>query len=88
MRNIFTGLLIFFAQLGTSQEILVWSDEFEGSSLDLENWSYELGNGCPNLCGWGNNELQSYTNSTNNIKVQNGNLVITAINSNDNWTSA
>lgn len=88
MRNIFTGLLIVFAQLGTSQEILVWSDEFDGSTLNLNNWSYQLGNGCPNLCGWGNNELQSYTSSNNNIKVLDGNLVITAINSNNNWTSA
>ncbi len=88
MKNVLLGFLLFFVQLGTSQEIQVWSDEFDGTSLNLDNWSYELGNGCPNLCGWGNNELQSYTNSNNNIKVQDGNLVITAINSNNNWTSA
>lgn len=88
MRISIIVLLISLFQIVYSQEVLVWSDEFDGTSLNLDNWSYELGNGCPNLCGWGNNELQSYTNSNNNIKVQDGNLVITAINSNNNWTSA
>ncbi|MFT4683274.1 MAG: beta-glucanase (GH16 family), partial [Flavobacteriales bacterium] len=44
-------------------EQLVWSDEFEGTEIDMNNWSFELGNGCPNLCGWGNGELQYYTDS-------------------------
>lgn len=34
-----------------------------------------MGDGCPNLCGWGNNERQHYTKK--NIEVDNGNLVIT-----------
>lgn len=87
MRLFFT-ILMFTSIVAYTQEVLVWSDEFTGTVLNEEYWSYELGNGCPNLCGWGNNELQSYTNSNNNIKVQNGNLVITAINNNNNWTSA
>ena len=40
------------------ERVLVWSDEFEGTSLDLNDWSFEIGDGCPNLCGWGNNGLQ------------------------------
>ena len=28
---------------------LVWSDEFDGTTLNLDNWSYELGDGCANL---------------------------------------
>lgn len=40
---------------------LVWSDEFNGTFLDNNAWSYESGDGCPNLCGWGNNELEYYT---------------------------
>jgi beta-glucanase (GH16 family) len=52
---------------------LVWSDEFNGTSLDTTNWSYDTGAG-----GWGNNELEDYTNRTQNVAVQNGNLVITA----------
>jgi beta-glucanase (GH16 family) len=57
---------------------LVWSDEFNGSSLDMTKWNYETGNGCPALCGWGNNEMEYYTNSTNNTRVTGGNLVLEA----------
>jgi beta-glucanase (GH16 family) len=52
---------------------LVWSDEFSGTTLNTNNWSYEFGNG-----GWGNNEWQYYTNAQQNIEVLNGNLKITA----------
>ena len=54
---------------------LVWSDEFSGNSLDLNNWNQEIGNGNG---GWGNNELESYTNSLKNTFVSNGNLIIEA----------
>ena len=57
---------------------LVWSDEFDGpngSLPDPNNWNLETGYGND---GWGNNEWQLYTNSTDNVKVENGNLVITA----------
>jgi beta-glucanase (GH16 family) len=37
-----------------------------------------MGNGCPELCGWGNNEQQYYSSSTDNVKVENGVLTITA----------
>ncbi|HSM62866.1 MAG TPA: glycoside hydrolase family 16 protein, partial [Gillisia sp.] len=56
------------------QEIL-WSDEFDGDALDTANWNYEIGNGDN---GWGNGEAQYYTDSPDNVKVQDGNLVITA----------
>jgi hypothetical protein len=39
---------------------LVWQDEFNSNSLNTSNWAFDNGNGCPNLCGWGNNELQYY----------------------------
>ncbi|MHC5185545.1 MAG: glycoside hydrolase family 16 protein [Planctomycetota bacterium] len=55
---------------------LVWSDEFDGTSLNTANWSYQDGDGCPNLCGWGNNELQYYRSQ--NTTVSGGNLIITA----------
>ncbi|MBX2898972.1 MAG: family 16 glycosylhydrolase [Cyclobacteriaceae bacterium] len=68
---------------------LVWQDEFNGNSLNAEYWSYELGNGCSiGICGWGNNELQTYTNNEANVKVENGNLIITAINNLGSYTSA
>ncbi|MHC5183790.1 MAG: carbohydrate-binding protein [Planctomycetota bacterium] len=53
---------------------LVWSDEFDGTSLNTSNWSYDIGNGCPNLCGWGNAELQYYRSQ--NVSVSGGNLII------------
>lgn len=58
---------------------LVWSDEFDGtagSAPNAEKWVNDLGTG---LNGWGNNELQSYTQSPQNIALDgSGNLVITA----------
>jgi len=54
---------------------LVWQDEFSGTSLDGGMWNYEIGNGSG---GWGNNELQYYTNGPKNVLVSNGNLVIEA----------
>ena len=65
---------------------LVWSDEFDGTTLNLDNWTYELGDGCPNLCGWGNNELQEYTDD--NHRLEDGILIISAKKgSNSNYTS-
>lgn len=56
---------------------LVWSDEFDGNSLNTTNWNYELGDGCSlNICGWGNGELQSY--QQDNAIVSNGTLKIEA----------
>lgn len=57
---------------------LVWADEFEGETLDLSSWSYDIGDGCPSLCGWGNNELEYYTSSSDNSQLIDGQLVITA----------
>lgn len=57
---------------------LKWSDEFNGTLLDQNNWTYEVGDGCPDLCGWGNNELEYYTNSTDNLFFQDGKMIIEA----------
>ena len=60
---------------------LVWSDEFEGNSIDESKWSFEIGDGCDiseDLCGWGNNELEYYTDRTENAYLSDGNLVIKA----------
>ncbi|MDQ6609001.1 MAG: family 16 glycosylhydrolase [Bacteroidota bacterium] len=54
---------------------LVWNDEFSGTTLDANTWNYEIGNGSG---GWGNHELEYYTNSTKNVFVSNGNLIIEA----------
>lgn len=71
---------------------LVWSDEFEGESLDLDKWSYQLGTGSSyGLINWGNNELQFYTDREENLFLQDGYLHIRARQesfSGRNYTSA
>ncbi|MEM7105784.1 MAG: glycoside hydrolase family 16 protein [Bacteroidota bacterium] len=63
---------------------LVWSDEFDSLSIDLEKWSFNEGDGCPALCGWGNNELQYFTDQPENIFLTDGYLVIRALRENIN----
>ena len=61
-------------QDATDYTNLVWSDEFNTDGApDSSKWGYDLGAG-----GWGNGELQNYTNSATNVSVQGGNLKITA----------
>ncbi|MDE0451757.1 MAG: glycoside hydrolase family 16 protein [Gammaproteobacteria bacterium] len=56
---------------------LVWSDEFDGSSLDASKWNIQTGDGtAEGIPGWGNNELQNYQAA--NVSVFSGNLIITA----------
>ncbi len=62
---------------------LAWQDEFEGNELDPQSWTYEMGNGCPDICGWGNDELEWYTDRPQNARLENGHLIIEA--RNDNW---
>ena len=83
-KSILTKALLTFSVIGTvfafSNTVkaadnyeLVWSDEFNGNSLDTNTWNYEIGTGS---WGWGNNEQQYYTDR--NIKVSNGTMKITA----------
>jgi hypothetical protein len=65
----------YMTPLSYSGYSLVWSDEFDGNSLNMNNWTYETGRG---NWGWGNNELQFYQDGTKNALVQNGTLIITA----------
>ena len=55
---------------------LVFSDEFNTTSLDTSKWNYETGYGDN---GWGNDEWQLYTNNDENVKIENGILIISAI---------
>ena len=58
---------------------LVWADEFnEDGTVDANKWSYDIGDACelPCGCGWGNNELQYYTDRSKNSRVENGHLVV------------
>jgi len=71
---------------------LTWSDDFEGEKGDLpdpSSWTFDIGTGDN---GWGNRELQYYTNRPENVSLDGeGNLVITAIEesfSGSSYTSA
>jgi beta-glucanase (GH16 family) len=58
---------------------LMWSDEFDTPGApDPSKWGYDIGDGCPTNCGWGNNELQYYTNRPDNSIVSGGTLKIIA----------
>lgn len=77
----------------TNLDTLVWSDEFDvAGAPDPSNWTYDLGDGSARgLVGWGNNELQFYTDRSENVRVENGNLIITArreMMGNSQYTSA
>lgn len=56
---------------------LVWSDEFDGTELNRNNWTVEV-----NGNGGGNNELQYYVDNTKNLEVSNGTLKIHALREN------
>lgn len=69
---------------------LTWNDEFDGklgSLPDAKKWTFDIGNN-----GWGNEELQYYTNRPENVSLDGtGNLIITAIKEayqGSNYTSA
>ena len=77
----------------TNYKKLVWADEFNVPGLpDSVKWGYDEGNGCPQNCGWGNNELEFYTEKRlENARVENGKLIIEARKENYNgfnYTSA
>jgi beta-glucanase (GH16 family) len=65
---------------------LVWSDEFDGTEINSEYWTHEVGGD-----GWGNGENQYYTDAPTNSFIEDGNLVIEAVEENFSgklWTSA
>jgi beta-glucanase (GH16 family) len=79
-----TGIVLCMLLAGTAGRLsgqqwqLVWSDEFDGTSLDESRWSYMTGDGTAYglPSGWGNNELEYY--SEQNAVVGDGILTITA----------
>jgi beta-glucanase (GH16 family) len=86
VRAVTTFLALGLSLVATAQEPaspakdakwkLVWSDEFNGptgSAVDPSKWVFDLGGK-----GWGNQELESYTNRPQNAHIQDGNLVIQA----------
>lgn len=78
-----------FQKLDERNWNLVWSDEFNdaaGTLPDASKWTYDLGTG---EGGWGNAELQNYTNNPENVSLDgDGNLVITALRNGNSFSSA
>jgi beta-glucanase (GH16 family) len=77
-------LLLFFNGVLMAQQTmnwqLVWQDEFETEGLpDSQKWQYDTGDGCPQVCQWGNQEQQYYmSDRSKNARVENGRLIIEA----------
>ncbi|TVQ07856.1 MAG: glycosyl hydrolase family protein [Balneolaceae bacterium] len=87
MKLYYTGVLIALLGFITFVPVtiqaqnweLIWSDEFDGNELDGSKWSFQYGTGAEEgLSGWGNSELQYYTDRADNIFVQDGRLHIVA----------
>lgn len=88
--SLLSGLLLYgcyhtnkiYTSPSGSQWKLIWSDEFDRDGFpDPQRWTYDIGGH-----GWGNNELQYYTNARpENAKVEDGLLHITAIQ--EQWDS-
>lgn len=86
MKNIVYISFLFCTLLLKAQgRKMIWSEEFNSSALDNRVWTISEGDGCPNLCGWGNNERQHYTQK--NHRLENGMLYIKAEKKGDHFTS-
>jgi beta-glucanase (GH16 family) len=87
IKGVFAVAMLGFVACDTdeTQEVaqftnIIWQDEFSTEGpLDTSKWTYDLGDGTDQgIPGWGNNELQYYTDRPENVTVDNGVLVITA----------
>lgn len=84
-KSLLLGTFLLAGSVFSASAQVIFEEHFEGDSLNMENWNYEEGDGCPNLCGWGNNERQIY--NRNYVKVEDGKLVITAVKEGDKYFS-
>lgn len=87
MKKIFLIALasVQFCLAQKTERKLVWEENFKGSKLNESVWNYELGDGCPDNCGFGNNERQIYTKT--NHTLSKGNLIIHTIKEGSGYTS-
>lgn len=53
---------------------LIWNDEFDAEQIDRQNWAFDIGGH-----GWGNGEMQYYTDRSENARLENGLLVVEAV---------
>jgi len=83
MQKTLLFLVLALAVASADNWKLVWSDEFHGGSLDTNKWHHDTG-----ANGWGNNELEDYTNSAKNAYIKDGHLIIQANKEGNHITSA
>ncbi len=83
--SLFISIFLVVLPLNAQQKKLIWEENFDGEVLNEDDWNFDLGDGCPYLCGWGNNEKQIYTRE--NHKLENGFLVISAHKEEGKYTS-
>lgn len=84
--SLIIAALLSYSIIDKKDDNLIFEEHFNESFLNLDSWNYELGDGCPNLCGWGNNEKQIYTKQ--NVKINDGNLIITATKNGEKYHSS
>jgi hypothetical protein len=75
VNSVLTRSVITIRIINIDFKNLAWVEEFETFALNTTIWNYEQGGN-----GWGNNELQNYTNSEDNVHLDTGYLHITALN--------
>lgn len=78
-------LCLVLVSTACAQEKIIFEEDFNADTLNLEVWNYEEGDGCPDLCGWGNNEKQIYNRDY--VALEDGKLVITAEKKGDTYYS-
>ncbi len=64
----------------TSAQTVVWQDDFDLPTVNTDSWTYDFGDGSQRApgFGWGNAELEYYTSRPDNVRVENGSLIIEA----------
>ena len=78
--TLFSGCNVDEMQTVVNFTNVTMEDDFEGSTINNSLWNFDVGTGnAISGQGWGNNELQYYTDRAENITVEDGNLKITAI---------
>jgi beta-glucanase (GH16 family) len=67
------------ASVSLNAQTLVWEEKFNKNTINGQTWTYDLGNGCEiDNCGWGNSEMEYYTNRKENARIGKGHLIIEA----------
>lgn len=72
---LFTFHFSFFIACNAQSWKMVWHDEFDSTFINRQNWTFDTGTAGD---GWGNNELEYYTDRPANARIENGSLLITA----------